>query len=474
MINTSSKSDTQISSNAIPNALVYVQCACFSILFGIWILPETILIRHICLILGALISLYVIYQNYYLLLTKQALPIWLLCLIFAWALFHLLFLGQDFDAQWQEWTTIWKRSAIGLIFAIGLGIAITQQARISNGLLCRASQISWRIIFVGLALPTLIYWVKFGATFAKNFHNLEIPDFVLLHHASATHYVHKSSYVFFCLPLLAVSLGRLYQLYQVKNILNTASIIYVLCVCAVFMNFVVERDRNGEIYSFFLLLVFFGLCGKGFFQSTSKKNIVIGLAILLIPLVLAIQQLKSNEYWKNIFSDAKIAVEVEKYDHWKDTASKGLPINDQGKMLTGSNYERIAWGYIALQLVAEHPLGYGMVEKSFGYLGMQRYPDAKLHQSHSGWLDFTLGMGIPGTAILLGSSILAFLGARRNPPPWSAIGLWGLASPVLLLCTTEVSQKVFIDAFIFLIAFVSAMGIVNQGSKFKKFTLLIH
>jgi hypothetical protein len=471
MMNTATKSEAKIGSNAIPNALVYIQCICFSILFGIWILPETILIRHICLILGALISLYVIYQNRYLLLTKQALPIWFLCFLFAWALFHLLFLGQDFDAQWQEWTTLWKRSAIGLIFAIGLGIAITQQVRISNGVLCRASQISWRIIFVGLALPTLIYWVKFGITLATNFYNLEIPDFLLLHRESAKYYVHKSSYVFFCLPLLAVSLGRLYQLCQVKNILNTASIIYVLCVCAVFMNFVLERDRNGEIYSFSLLLVFFGLCGKRFFQSTSKKNIVIGLAVLLIPLALTIQQLKSNEYWRNIFSDAKIAVEVEKYDHWKETASKGLPINDQGKMLTGSNYERIAWGYIALQLIADHPLGYGMVEKSFGYLGMQRYPDAKLHQSHSGWLDFALGMGMPGVALLLGSSILACLGARRNSPPWSAIGLWGLASIIMLFCTTEVSQKVFIDAFIFLIAFVSALGILNRNVKFKKSTL---
>lgn len=468
MMNSPIKFPAPSSLISIPNALVYTQCICFSILFGIWVLPETILIRHICLIVGALISLYVIYQNRCLLLTKQALPIWMLCLLFAWALFHLLFLGQDFDAQWQEWTTIWKRAAIGLVFAIGLGIAITRQAQITNSVLGRASQISWRIIFVGLALPTLIYWVKFGLTLAAYSQQVDIPDFALLHRESAKYYVHKSSYVFFCLPLLAVSLGRLYQLYQVKKIFKSESMLYVVCVFAVFMNFVFERDRNGEIYSFFLILVFFGLCGKGFFGSTSKKNIAIGVATLLIPLAFTVHQLTNNEYWKNIFSDAKIAIEVERYDHWKDTPTKGLPINDQGKMLTGSNYERIAWGYIALQLIADHPMGYGMVEKSFGYLGMQRYPDAKLHQSHSGWLDFTLGMGIPGTFLLLGSSILAWFGARRNLPPWSAIGLWGLASPVLLLCTTEVSQKVFIDAFIFLIAFVSALGLGNQTFKFKK------
>lgn len=63
----------------------------FCILFGIWPLPEIILIRYIYLILGAVISVYLIHKNYFLLLRKQALSIYLLALLFVCALFHLLF-----------------------------------------------------------------------------------------------------------------------------------------------------------------------------------------------------------------------------------------------------------------------------------------------------------------------------------------------------------------------------------------------
>jgi uncharacterized membrane protein YqjE len=46
----------------IPSWIVWVQGICFSILYAIWVLPETILVRHVCLIVGALASLWVIYQ----------------------------------------------------------------------------------------------------------------------------------------------------------------------------------------------------------------------------------------------------------------------------------------------------------------------------------------------------------------------------------------------------------------------------
>lgn len=459
MMNSSIKSPAPSSLISIPNALVYTQCICFSILFGIWVLPETILIRHICLIVGALISLYVIYQNRCLLLTKQALPIWMLCLLFAWALFHLLFLGQDFDAQWQEWTTIWKRAAIGLVFAIGLGIAITRKAQITNGVLCSASQISWRIIFVGLALPTLIYWVKFGVSILHVRGVMQFPEILLLHPESAKYFVHKSSYAFFCLPLLAVSLGRLYQLYINDRLKTAESLIYIISFVLVLLNFILEKDRNGEIYTFFLSLVFCVLLLKHHWHSFSRKKIIISIGLMLIPLSAAVYQYHNNPQWNTLISDAKIAVQIDKYNNWQDQVRLLPPKNDQGKQIWGTNYERIAWGTAALRLIKDNPLGYGLVERSFGHLGMKVWPEAKLHQSHSGWLDFTLGMGIPGTLLLLGAGLLAWAQTNRNTIPWGAIGWWGLGSLLLLLCTTEVSQKVFIDALIFMVGFVAAMSI---------------
>ena len=439
----------------LPNWLVNVQCICFSILFAIWILPETILIRHVCLVLGGALSLYVIFCNRNLLFTRAALPLYLLLALLVWVVFHLSFLSRDPDLQWIEFTTIWKRSAIGLIFAIGMGLSLAAQS------IYRPQQVkrTWWIFYLGLALPTLIFWLKYLASSLTHQGSISPPDFLLLYYSSSKYYIHKSSYVFFCLPLLAVSLGSIFQMIKSKAIYRGELAVYLLGISAALLNFIVEKDRNGEIYSLLLLLIFFALLAKDYVLASSLKSKMIGLVVFLIPLFIGFHQLKSNEYWNNLLSDAYIAIQIDRYDHWQDTPTKGLPVNDQGKMLTGSNYERFAWMHVALRLVNENPLGYGLVERSFGYLSQKRWPNSTLTQSHSGWLDFTLGLGIPGTLLLLGAGILTWLAAKQQNLPWKAFGRWGIAVLLLLPCTTEVSQRVYIDALIFMIALSAAMNI---------------
>lgn len=452
----------------VPNWLVYLQCVCFSILFGIWVLPETILVRHICLVLGALSGLYVIYQNRHFFLSAKAVPIWMLVLLFAWALFHLFFLGQDFDAQWQEWTTIWKRSAIGLVFAVGLGLSLASQTSASRneavpGKMSGPSTISWRIIFIGLALPTLIYWMKFGAGFLQELGLGNFWESLLLQKdASSRYFIHKSAYAFFCLPLLAVSLGRLYQLYLSSRLKTLEALIYITCFFLVLLNFIHEKDRNGEIYTFFLSVVFCGLLLKAHMSSFSRQKIVLVIIVALMPILAAVYQYRNNPQWNSLFSDAEIAIQIDKYNNWQDQVALKPPKNKEGKQISGTNYERIAWGTAALRLVGQNPLGYGLVERSFGHLGMKVWPQAKLHQSHSGWLDFTLGMGIPGTLLLLGAGILAWAQTNKTQVPWGTLGWWGLSSLLLLLCTTELSQKVYIDALIFLTGFVAALSVKEK------------
>ena len=438
-----------------PNWLVYLQCICFSVLFGIWIQPETILIRHVCLFLGGIFSLYVIFRNKHLLFTRSALPIWLIVGLFAWVAMHLMLFSRDLDAQWLEFTTIWKRTALGLIFAIGMGISIAIQA-IANS---KASKNSWWIVYAGLAFPTAIYGIKLVASGLTNNGVVVAPDFLLLYSSAEKFYIHKSSYVFFCLPLLAVSLGRLFQLYKNGTLRTAQTLIYCAGILAVLATFALEKVRNGQIYALLFGLIFFGLLAKDYLKATSLKSKCIGAAVFLVPLLIGIHQLKENEYWNNFLSDANIAIQIDRYDHWKDTPTKGLPINDQGKMLTGSNYERVAWMHVAARLISDNPLGYGLVEGSFGRLSIERWPDSTLSQSHSGWLDFTLGLGIPGALLLLAAGILSCFQAKQQPFPWQALGRWGLAAVLLLLCTTEVSQRVYIDALIFIICLCGALNL---------------
>ena len=91
--------------------MVRVQLVLFAILYAVWILPETIYLRHVCLVVGAVLGLYEIVHFRALLVKKSAIPAWLLLGLFAWAIFHLLFLSSNLDLQLHEFKTIWKRTA---------------------------------------------------------------------------------------------------------------------------------------------------------------------------------------------------------------------------------------------------------------------------------------------------------------------------------------------------------------------------
>jgi hypothetical protein len=73
-----------------------------------------------------------------------------------------------------------------------------------------------------------------------------------------------------------------------------------------------------------------------------------------------------------------------------------------GEMVSVGNHELIAWGVAGGEFLLNNPLDYGLIELSFGHLAKERWPESKLHQSHSGWLDFTIGLGLPGITLNLG------------------------------------------------------------------------
>lgn len=453
----------------LPNWVIYLQCTLFAILNGIWILPETILVRHICLIIGALISIYVIYKNRSLLLSHQALPLGLLLLLFIWVVLRLFILSTDYQTQWYEFSTIWKRTSIGLIFAIGLGISLMQQARCEDGDdkkispdQARAVQCSWWIVYAGIALPTVIYLIKYLAFYSFTHWGVEIPDFLKLYNDQehARFFVHKSSYVFFCLPLLAISIARICQAVLQDRLMKMETLVYTISIIAVFFNFYSLVDRNGMLYGFILILIAVGILLVNTLRSKtiSKRNLFITLLILALPASLAVYQYRTNHHWNSLVSDARIAVDVDRYDLWKDP-DNAQPLNEFGKPVFGSNYERLAWAVVAVRLIEDRPLGYGLVERSFGRLAREKWPESKVQQCHSGWLDWTLGMGIPGLIFLLGAGLLAWHQAKSAPQPWRDLGRWGLGILLLMYCTTELSSKIYIDALIFMIALVIGLNL---------------
>jgi hypothetical protein len=454
-------------SRSVPNGIVWAQCVCFSVLYAIWALPETILIRHICLIAGALLSIWVLFQYRRAFLRKNAIPTWLIAALFVWATFHLFFLSGDFALQYAEYTSIWKRTALGAIFALGFGVVL-----VNNRLNEKNQILLWALMFTGLLAPTLIYIIKFILTYKVTQWGFKASDYRLLYSFSAPFYLPKTAYVCFCLPALGIALGQLVRNIYQGRLCKLANIVYLVTVPAVLFVFYAENIKNGMIYSAILLTLFAGvLLFNRFRENWVSKTVILSIVILIGALFIN-HNIQSNPSWYTFLADAKIARDTQTYQQWKYNGAQGYPNNEFGSTVSITNYERIAWGKTGLQLIWQHPLGYGLVERSFGHLAKIYWPDSKLHQSHSGWIDLTLGLGIPG--ILLISTALVILLYQLikrlnslengvNIATYQMVVWTALFSLGLIWFTTEISQKVYFDNLILWLSLAAGITLMSYS-----------
>jgi hypothetical protein len=225
--------------------LLHSQAVLFSILFAIWALPETILVRNLCLVLGASIGLYQIYSYRAFLVNKNAILLYLILALFAWITIHLLFLSNDFTLQYAEYLSIWKRAFIGVIFAIGFGLALSKTT-------IKVRKQIWIIFYFGLLFPTLIYILKFGLLHYEEVSGVNIGTYWHI-------YIAKTAYMGFCAPTLAIALGQIYYQIERGGLLHLATLLYLLTIPVVLFVFYSENIKNGVFYSFLFIAIFFQL-----------------------------------------------------------------------------------------------------------------------------------------------------------------------------------------------------------------------
>ena len=452
------------------NVLLCIQAVLFCILFAVYALPETILIRNICIVTGALMGIYQIYYFRASLSGKKSISIWLLLALFVWATFHLLFLSNNFSLQYAEYLSIWKRSLLGAIFALGFGLSLTNAS-------LKLSKTSFAIFYLGLLLPTIIYIVKFCFTYYAKLKGVSIPEYLQLFPSGVSRfYIAKTAYVGFCIPVLAAALGQLYCQIKKGCWISYSNLIYYITIPAVLFVFYAENIKNGLVYALGLTCIFISLIAyKNFKKSPIKIGVLFSIFILTSSL-LTINHIEHNHSWETLFADAKIAAQTDTYQNWQCTPVLGLPENSLGESVSVTNYERISWGLIAVKLIAQYPLGYGLIERSFGQIVHLKWPNSCLNQSHSGWLDLTLGIGIPGTLLILVALIFNLINLCRlkshdcmKSQAWVSMLSWILLSLLLIWCTTEISQKVFLDELIFFIALAGGFSAFSSKIKNAEF-----
>ena len=439
------------------DSLALSQSILFAILFAIWSLPHTIFTRNVCLVLGCCIGVYQIYAYRTFLANKKAIPIYLLLGLFIWATIHLLFLSNDFALQYAEYQSIWKRSFIGAIFALGFGLGIANASS-------KIRQFAWIIFYIGLLLPTLIYILKFGLLYYEKQSGVNVGSYWGI-------YIAKTAYMGFCIPAIAVALGQIYIQITNGKWLTWSNFVYASTIPAVLFVFYAENIKNGVLYSFLFIAIFIGLLTFKYFKRFPVRIGILLVLILLGSGLFIKNHIKQNHSWVTFFADAKVAIQDENSESWKcQVSGRSLPTNELGEQVSDTNYSRVAWGINALKLIPEYPQGYGLVERSLGYIGRQVWPGSCLSQSHSGWLDLTLGIGIPGMLLLLGSLIMSLKGLLRfrfdtfeHLIKWRSMSSCMLICFGLIWCTTEISQKVFFDELVFFLVFSGAIVTVGKS-----------
>jgi hypothetical protein len=459
-------------SSAMPNIIKGALVILFAILWAIWIQPHTIALRHMLLSIGSILGMYVISKNLNLFKTKSSVPIYLICLLFAWVTFHLFFLSHQYELQLEEFLTIWKRVAWGAPFAIGLGISM-QGMRVGNEFHLKSknnkvqfgANYYWWIFYSGMCMPTLIYLVRVTSMYLAGEFGWVLPNGLLIFPPSSTWFVPKTGYVFFCLPALALACNRLIdELSRGSRGLTWPPMIYTSTIAAVVAIFYFENIKNGVAYSALLILI---MAAKVIVSKKSRfswRNTLIMLVGLVALTFLLTQHFQKNDSWGSLFADVKVAENLDEVDSWKFYGGKGYPTNELGKLVSETNYMRAAWSQVAVRFISEMPFGYGLVKESFGKMAEEKWPSSTLLQSHSGWLDLFLGIGIPGGFLLILAGAISLRNAlQADRQSWGGISFWILLSIALLMITTEVSQKTYIDALAFLILWTAGLGLHSNG-----------
>lgn len=163
------------------------------------------------------------------------------------------------------------------------------------------------------------------------------------------------------------------------------------------------QSRNSSLVSLSLLAV--GVLAASNGQPRARRLVVIaiGVATLIVA-----SSLKFDNRWQGMRESVVVGWSSSD-PYWRTGdgepwQSIKRPATPSGAPLETSAYLRIAWTRESLEFLAKYPFGIGFGHDAFGRAIALKYGHFGMGSSHSGWLDFALGTGWPGLALLLATA----------------------------------------------------------------------
>ena len=423
-----------------PNLIMYSMIfLCMVLLLTIYPIANTIAARNILLVSGALLSLYLLYKNKNINSLIAYLPLLSLLLVVVWLIIHYLTIPTLVDKQLHELKSTWLRVLLAIIFGFGAGISV-----------CRMKNLKVLYSFSIFMLPAA-YILAF------------IADCIYLNGLPSQPYygffMTKTAATYFLMWPLLFYCGLFYGAsnLQQKKISLVAILLTALCLFAV-------NSLNGLIVSSIAITFIFALtiCFSKRIKSMRLKVAAL-LIVFIIPAALLYSYGRVDNKIYNIYTDTMVGLDIDSNAYWQVGDAPRLA---DGRRVNVSTFYRVASFKNGLRIIAEHPLGAGFTFLPYGYYMKSLYPNSTADHTHSGWVDFTLGVGIPGlllTCFALFFTIAKALKMKKMVGPvndwdyiWSRTVISSLAGIFLLWLILEISEKEYIEHTFFMISFFAA------------------
>lgn len=419
-------------------------------LLCIWVMPNTIALRHFFLVAGCLSSIGLIRYNRDRLRSVDLshLPLISIVGLFAWVLIHYTFFSLNPTLELLEIKGLWTRSLLGAIAAVGLGIAIVKYPKLRLYF--------YIALFLTPAINVLAYcWDSYlNQGFVKP------NEFVFFLFA-------KIETAYFGAIAAAVAVGNLIQLMigKVDKYKAPQIILWMMGLALVLVSALVSSTKNG-------IAIAIGLCAflavavaiNSIFRKGGSKILSIMVVVVILLLSAGIWQgHKSLAYrgWDTVLQDAALGLDIDGNKQWqKWEGSVPMPINSSGIPAANNTYTRFAYAAVGVRLIRQYPLGYGSINRSFRGLQEQAgIPHEHGGQVHSGWIDFGLAFGIPGLLFIFISLLsIIYYGLKSKSSialPWVIIFVAFIPFGLI----AEISYKQYFEAIIFFLTAGSTVTI---------------
>lgn len=424
----------------------------------IWVIPNTIALRHLFLISACLSAFGLIRYNwhYFKDAKKKIYPLTCIFGLFAWVIIHYLFFSMNPELEFSEIKGLWMRSLFGAVAAVGLAIAITKNIELRY------------YFYVALFSTPLINILAYcWASFINNGF-MKPADFY-------RYLFTKIETAYFGAVAASVAIGNLIPLLSSKvNSSKKLQILFWMCGLAlVLVSALISNTKNGVaiVLSLCVFLSIVVIINFILSKHVSKilLSLVFGAIVLLTVGVWEGHKSLAYKGWDTVFQDAALGLDIDNNIQWqKREGTVPMPLNKLSMPAATNTYIRFSYAAVGVRLIAEYPMGYGSINRSFwGLQNHAQIPHEHEGQVHSGWIDFGLAFGLPGLLLIfLGMLTTIYFGIKSKSIivlPWVIFCLAFIPFGLI----AEIAWKQYFEATIFFLTLSSTMVMINGFSTSK-------